>query len=92
MHTQRIPSVRVLDELAYEAGREYDPAFGPEASELELVELGFGAQAIVEGPSEYELRRRSDRERRATARAFDYVPEWFDASDLFPTGFGFGEV
>jgi len=79
---QRIPSVGTLSDLAYEAGREYDPAEAIEPALLADMAVCAGARPIVAAAGEYERRRVRDRERR---RNLAYIPDWFSAEDLLAT-------
>ncbi len=76
MHT---PSTRILSALAYDLGREYDPA-DPVCQELaDAVMQSEHATLIVGDDGPYEKARQRARERRRERAA---IPDWFSAQDL----------
>jgi hypothetical protein len=76
MHT---PSTRILSALAYDFGREYDPADPVCQALADAAMQSEHATRIVgdEGPYERARQRRRERDRERAA-----IPEWFSAGDL----------
>ena len=76
MHTS---SPRALSALAYEHGRDYDPALPPSPALLADLDLVARACPIVADVGPFERARRQARERH---RAVAAIPDWFSAEDL----------
>ena len=75
MHT---PSTRILSELAYDRGEEYDPAEPVAPDLLEVLLLVEQARPVMGEDGPYERARQRRRERRQA----DGIPAWFSAEDL----------
>jgi len=73
-------TMRTVFELAYERGEEYDPTQLQTHALIESLELSARAGRPLEAESRYERRRRQERER---CSELAYVPDWFDAADVF---------
>ena len=75
MHT---PSTRILSALAYDSGREYDPADPVCQALTDAVMQSHHATRVVGDDGPYERARLRARERRER----NGVPAWFSAEDL----------